>query len=455
MVKTINHLQQEQPVLPFPIEVYPKTVSNFALAVAISTNCNVDFVTAAVLLAASAAIGSRVKLQIKKGWTEGAVMFLIVIGEPGSKKTPAISKAIAPLLELQMGFGKPKGDESDQSKPKKLESIITTDATIEALAQLLMMNPHGLLLFKDEAIGWLKSMNMYRSGGEDMEKYLSIWSQTLVRVDRKDKPSIQINFPFVSFIGGMQPEVLAELASMKANGFSDRLLWCNPPPIPSAHTDEELQDEIKDQYVALIHRIYAAQKNSEQRVLPFSTEAQQLWKKWHTEYCENMNSTSVPYYMKGALSKMEAYTARFALILEFLRCAELDTDVQNVSEESLTGAIKLTAYFASHAEKSLHSFTSTSIYKQIAKAIEWLKKQKGGSCNLRKFYTHRVAGVKGATDAYDLLLEMKSRGLGTMDEYNDRMANGRKGYYFTLNQALMNDTKQPNTNTLTPTTTNG
>jgi len=422
---------------PFPFDIFPDNLGIFAKRVADSVNCNQEFVAAAMLSAFSIAIGSRVKLEIKKGWQEGGVIFLVIVGEPGSKKTPAISKGIYPITLLQIKSGVKK---SLQDTPtivedgKLVETIITTDATLESLAELLSKNEHGILLLMDEAVALWKGFNQYKKGGNDLEKFLSFWSQILIIITRKKAPNIQINNPFVTFLGGMTVDLLDSLAAMRGNGFMDRLLFSYPKAIPSKHTEVDIPDEMMGEYVRSVHAIFHTEIDEDNNIIRFTPQAQVLWTEWHTEYCEEMNKADVPYYLKGALSKLEAYTARFALILEFVRCSATEQSIGAVSFQSLTGAIELTRYFKAQVAKVHSSFTESAQEKQIEKAVAWLMKQPSGMATMRKVYTNRVAGMKNASEAYDLLGEMKSRGLGRLEEYSE---GAKRMYRFYLHPKLL------------------
>jgi len=73
-------------------------------------------------------------------------------------------------------------------KPPIFQHVITTDATTEALASMLA-GSKGTLLFRDELAGWVKSMDQYRSGrGADRQHFLSMWSRSPIKVDRKGNP---------------------------------------------------------------------------------------------------------------------------------------------------------------------------------------------------------------------------------------------------------------------------
>jgi hypothetical protein len=67
------------------------------------------------------------------------------------------------------------------------ERVHVNDTTIEALIQILKENPRGVMLERDELVGWVKSMDQYKAGGKGAERqyWLSAWSNRPVSVDRK------------------------------------------------------------------------------------------------------------------------------------------------------------------------------------------------------------------------------------------------------------------------------
>ena len=87
------------------------------------------------------------------------------------------------------------------------------DTTVERLADILNENRRGLLITKDELSGWLGSMNAYKQGGKgaDRQFWLSAHTNQPIAVDRKslEEPVI-VAHPFVSIIGGIQPELLPD-----------------------------------------------------------------------------------------------------------------------------------------------------------------------------------------------------------------------------------------------------
>jgi hypothetical protein len=403
-----------------------------------SLNCNPDFVAAAVLAAASVAVGSMVKIQIKGGWLEGALLYIMIIGNPGSKKTPAIGKAIKPIYELHKALSEAyknelkAWEENKEGEKPTPKGIVTTDVTLEALALLMHNHAHGILSHKDEAIAWLKSMNQYRGGkGSDMEKFLSFWSQSPESIDRVSKPPLFLEHPFLTFIGGLQPDILQDLSQIKNNGFLARNNFIFPVPIPVAHSDVEIPDALIQEYSSIIIKIYNyQQKLTVSKILKLTPDAQESWKQWHIEYCNSMNDQHLPFYMNEVMAKLEGYSLRYALILEHLwRIAE-DKEVECISTESIERAIKLTAYFRSHADKVFSSFQSSSLDKQIEQIIHWLnKKGRNGRCGLRTLYTNHAGNVKNRDEALGILTEMHKLGIGTLSDSGQKQFGSNQPLY--------------------------
>jgi hypothetical protein len=156
---------------------------------AAAIGCRPDAIGLAALVALSSAIGNSRVIRPKGGWTESAAIFGAVIAGPGQKKTPAIAKAIAPARKLENANQREhdkaldeyarelrqyKVDEREAIKdrlpvgpppaPPVAERVRVNDTTIEALLPILKENPRGLLLERDELVGWVKAMDQYKSG---------------------------------------------------------------------------------------------------------------------------------------------------------------------------------------------------------------------------------------------------------------------------------------------------
>src|SRR5688572_2659592 len=88
--KTLNH---------FPVEVFPNLIQGIIRSTNECLLFPMDFIGASILSALSISIGNTYRIEIKKGWTENCVLYTVLIGPPGSMKSPPLDFALKPLLD--------------------------------------------------------------------------------------------------------------------------------------------------------------------------------------------------------------------------------------------------------------------------------------------------------------------------------------------------------------------
>jgi hypothetical protein len=106
-------------------------------------------------------------------------------------------------------------EEPDPPTPRR---YTTNDTSIEKMAELLMDNPDGLLLYRDELTGWLRSLD--KAGHEAARAfYLEAWNgDGSHEVDRIGRGSLFVKALCVSVLGGIQP---GPLSSYVEGAFDD------------------------------------------------------------------------------------------------------------------------------------------------------------------------------------------------------------------------------------------
>ena len=182
---------------------------------------------AAVLAVCAAAIPDSVKLQTKvhdPTWTELARLWVALVGDPSTKKSPSISAAVRPLAEIDEQFFRewsaemaafaalPKQEQHMLNPPPQVRAMLG-DTTVEAACEVLAVTPAGVLMKLDEFSGWFGAMEHYNSGkgaAADRAVWLQAWNGGPYAVNRISRGAKLIGNLSVSLLGGIQPRADSE-----------------------------------------------------------------------------------------------------------------------------------------------------------------------------------------------------------------------------------------------------
>lgn len=398
----------------FPYTLLPKQIGKFISDTANALSCSPDFVAMGVLACASVAIGNGAVLELKKSWFIGCSLYCAIIAEPGSAKTPAISKALKPLYDLQeynfqeyeskkvqyelekenydiecekwtQGVKKNKkaklGEKPCKPDSPTIQQIISMDSTMEALQEILSFNKKGVIKLHDELLGFFKGMNQYRAGA-DRQYWLSIWSNEPIIINRKGKDPVQISKPFVTILGGIQPDMLeeiikAERESSANDGFIDRFLFCYPDPVPSNWTDEDVSEEVVTQYSDVISKLYNSLEENNQKHVYLSVEAKKKFTMWYDITEDETLAAGFPEILKGVWKKYKGLHARIMLIMHMLKwaCNPKNVRIDFIDEETAVYTNYIMEYFKSQAKKAFQYTQSNYEDKNAIKLMDYVRRK--------------------------------------------------------------------------------
>ena len=362
------------PPAPFPTHVFPEALRDYVEAGAAAFGVPADMIAVPLLGFAAAALGTTIAVELKPGWQERPILWLAVVGRPGTGKSPALEYALAPLRALQdaawrryeLALGAWESAQREAKAGRLLhvdtpatrpepESFFTTDATVEALARL-SGQAAGLVVLRDELIGWVKSHDAYRAGG-DRQTHLSLWAGAALKVDRKTSAPLYVPRPCVSVVGGIQPDRLGELRAEAGqdDGFVDRVLASWPDAAPAKWTDASVLPET----VAAAERLFARLRHVRTdgisatprptAVAALNPEALHAFVCWHDDNAESV--AAAQGLAAGCAAKYPRQAARIVAVLHAL--ADPDDLHRPVTAETMTGAIEVIEYFRAHARRVL------------------------------------------------------------------------------------------------------
>ena len=363
-------------------------------------------------MCASVVIGNGAVLELKNSWITGCSLYCGVVADPGSAKTPAINKALKPLFELQKrNFDeyetlkiqyelekenydlelerwkqsvKGKKVSNLEEKPvlpktPAFQQLVTMDSTMEALQEVLLFNKRGLLKLHDELLGFFKGMNQYRSGA-DRQYWLSIWSNEPIVINRKGKEPIEIPKPYVSIIGGIQPDIIEEVVQagregVANDGFIDRFLFCYPDSIPGNWTDDDVSEEVIAEYSDIIDRLYYTLNEKNPKVIRFNKKAKEAYTTWYDVTERETITAGFPETLKGVWKKLKGLHPRILLIMQMLKWANgpKSNKMDLIDEELVIYTNYIMEYFKAQAKKVFQLTQSNFQDRNAIKLIEYIR----------------------------------------------------------------------------------
>ena len=359
-----------------PLEAFPAKIQDMILTLARQENYTIEYMMASLLVAVSTAIGNAVNIRIRGGWISNSALYMILIGRPGTGKTPPLDFAFRPIrkhdaqavkqfkLEMEQynnliesNKGKKENTTPLPDKPI-LQRTIISDFTPEALMRALDDNHRGVVVYVDEIMGMFNAVNQY-SRGQLIEQLLTAFSGKPLDISRCSMPvPIHIEYPFINIVGTMQITRMHELIEKgyKENGLLDRIIFVYPSSqeISDWQLDEDSSFASFEKYSNMWESIFNkvidlpfSDNDNVQSILDFSPEAKAYFTNWRNNAIRAVNQIQDDGLVDSRVIKAPMITARLALVLQILRwaCGVVHKDFVDI--DSTKSAIALSEYFES------------------------------------------------------------------------------------------------------------
>ncbi|MFH7325894.1 DUF3987 domain-containing protein [Desulfurivibrio sp. C05AmB] len=328
----------EQP--PFPVDLFPPVVADFAKDQAELMGVDPAIICMAALGALAGCIDDRLQIQPKRydpTWRESARLWIGIIGDPATKKSPGMKKAISPANRVAAEWRKKhaeavqqwedeceklKTDDKKAKLPPKpaAKRLTVSDSTVEKLGEILAgMEPRGILVDRDELTGWLNSMDAYKNGGgKDRAAWLEAYNGGGQEVDRIQRGSLWVPNWSACVVGGIQPQVIQGYAKVtNHDGMLQRLILVHAAPAKPG-IDRRPDMEAKKAYSDLVEQLACLQPTDEPVKLSDGAHAVRA------AFNDKLHRATVNLpnpHLAAMLGKWEGTFARVLLTFHVAECA--------------------------------------------------------------------------------------------------------------------------------------
>lgn len=397
-------------VMPYPSDLLPEAVGNVVDDIAERMQCPADFPAAAMLVAMAAVIGCRVGIRPRRfdDWLVVPNLWGCVVGRPSLKKSPAIATAekrvraieardAERLAEVMQSAGvdgllaearikatkcridkaMKTGDEAtartlaqEIAEIEAQESpiprrIITTDPTIEKLVELLNVHRFGMLLWVDELVGWMRSLDRDDKAGV-RQQFLTLWNgHGRLNIDRIMRGETVCDSPCVSLFGCATPGGIGGyVAAAQRGGRGDDgliqrlqiLVWPDSPR-EFVHVDRwpnaDARTRLAEVFEALAdltpEQFAERDQFDDGSGIPwvrFDTDGQAIFDRWETDIQRRLRAGDLPESIESHLAKYASMVPSIALVIHLAMGGR-----GPVSGSAASMAVRWAEYLESHAQR--------------------------------------------------------------------------------------------------------
>ena len=389
--------------------------------------CPFDFLILSAVVMIGTLIGSRLRVKPLQNsdWFIVPNLYAGLVGLPSTKKTPALVETRKPILELQFkareDFKKVFKDyeldlkfyEKDSHKilkesatkedyRRKIEDcpqpnkpiqrrFETNDITASKLIQFLSENPNGMMLFRDELTGWLKSLEAdYDKSSRPF--FLELWAGAInYELARVDGREIQLTSGTLSIIGGVQPSKLQRYVTEaysfdNSDGFLQRFLFAYPDVWKRTRKPTKAEyDAMKKGYAKaneILKQITEYDFNGKVigangdkfHIVKFDSQAQAVVDQWQDEIESEAESLQIEdEAFSSFLYKLPKSCFAIALIFHCLESISKSSFPDEITIETALKAIAYTEVLISHARR-VFALGENQIYSLAQVLIGKIKK---------------------------------------------------------------------------------
>lgn len=378
------------------MERLPDEIKPYIEAVAESLQVPVDMIASFVLVVLSVCIQGKWFINIKPDWTESLNLYLVVVGRPSERKSPALKETTKPIFKymdeenerrkpeiaeyelkkkiingqlkaIQEALSKKNSKakytiqdaldcqkELDDLKEVRLLRLIVDDVTPEALVRAMKDNDETIGIISAEG-GIFGMMAGRYSNNTNIDIFLKGYSGEYYSSIRVGSGGLDLKHPYLTIGLAVQPQVIADIMDNKdfrGRGLLARFLYSVPNTRVGERTyrTKAVSPFVRAEYERLCEELLKTDADPDfaQRIIKLSPEADKLAEEYY-QWIEHQLTNELEEIEDWA-GKLHGNTMRIAGILHIVKHYKDGSVRHPVSTDTMEAAIKIGKYYLEHSK---------------------------------------------------------------------------------------------------------
>jgi hypothetical protein len=420
---------------PMPTSAMPEKMAEYIRAIADRNGLSHDLCAATALGVLSAAIGAGIWLESGRGLKLAGNLYIVISARSGTGKSVAFRQISERLHAEQTRILKEwqAKVENDKDDTSPWPGFIMTNATSEALAKALEVNPGcAAALLTPDARGAIDIIfGRYTKGqAMDLDLYLTAWSYDSLVYARRHGGCYAVQSPCLSLFFAVQPDKMADFCAAPAfleSGMAARILMLR---VPQERRDEgeEAPADIIAWWEGTVEAALQLRQNgdnallirmtAEARVVCDALKREQDWllKKGKTQALDSV------------ISRLAEQAMRLALVFHVARYGE-EAGAHELHVQDMEGGAHLARWFLAQAASMLSPVAMVQNDKLRQRALDAFERRKSSEITVRILRDHHGLDrdsldrlVATFPEEFELVVRHNGQGAGRPSEVLTKLA---------------------------------
>jgi len=444
---------------PLPIdEAFPpscRQLRDYVVGVAESFQVPVDLPSMLAIAAFGLAASRCYEIEAQRDWREVIAIYVLILLRSGERKSAVFSRLIGPIYAWQQhqasGMAKDisafqnevavlkekvrrgrrkaavqdEAEDSDeslddltrnlaalqQSEPKP-PSMVASEATTEAIADMLFENNERGLLASPEGDAIDVMLGRYGQGRPNFGLWLSGHAGDAITIRRKSRAPLSLNKPVLTVAMTIQPAAAKDLLESKqaeGRGILARFLYSAPATRVGYRslTPNSVPTELSDWYGARLHQLLDTPVPDEPRLLRLTDEASDLLLVFRERVEVDLRPSGLLGDQNPWGSKLPGAILRIAAVLHLVGNAGFGNGLVDLA--TMNAALSWAPYLIAHQELVMWQGGEDPNLIIAKRIIAWIRRKQLSELSRNDaFNAVRGAAVQSAKDVIepmDLLVD--------------------------------------------------